>query len=399
MSQSEIDNLLSALSAGEVDTNDIDDSKQKKIKQYDFRRPDKFAKEQLRTIEIIHENLSRHIGNFLSAYLRSTVDIGVVSTESMVYSEFNNSISDPAIICVIDFTPLEGHILLEIGRDLAFAIIERVLGGLGKNPIPKEKRAITEIEETLIRGIVDQICFHIREAWGNIIELTPSLDKIETNSQFAQLFSPSESIALVTYNVELGDSEGLINIAIPHIVIEPILPNLSSKYWFTGSMKKEKTPGVVELLKHRLNKSKLEVKAVIGTATVTVTELLSLAIGDIVVLDKCVNSELDVFVAGKLKYKSIPGLNKKNLAIKITEVVDEKSDYECFQEITLGKLTESQVGDSYDTSDYAFIEQEQIDDVDIGDGGDMENNQGINAELMGAIDTEMAYEENVQGGE
>ncbi len=357
MSQSEIDNLLNALSSGEVGVEDIEEDEQKKkVKKYDFRRPDKFAKEQLRTLEIVHENLGRLMGNFLSAYLRTTVEIAVMSTESMIYSEFNNSISNPAIICVIDFSPLEGHILLEMGSQLSFAMIDKVLGGSGKNPLPTDIRAITEIEEVLIRGIVDQISFHMREAWSNIIELMPNLDKIETNSQFAQLFSPSESIALITYNVKIGESEGLINIAIPHIVIEPILPNLSSRYWFVSSSKKAKEYEFVDSLKSSLNESSLEIKTVIGRAELSVSELLSLGLGDVIVLGTDVSSPLEVFVADELKYYGIPGVNKKSLAVKITEVLDDET--EGFVQTDLLDYEKMSVEDDIDESYYEDYQSE-----------------------------------------
>lgn len=326
LSQNEIDELLNALSAGEVDVKDIEDDNKKKAKKYDFRRPEKFSKEQLRTLENINENLSRNVANFLSGYLRCPVDAKAISTESMVFSEFNNSISNPAIIGMVDFSPLDGRILLEIGSEIAFSMIDRILGGLGKNPIPKEKRAITEIEEVLIRSILNKIVTMMKDAWSAIVELSPRLENIETNSQFSQLISPSESIALVTININVAESEGLMNIVIPFIVIEPILSNLSSKFWYTGNKKKEQSEEEYQSIESRLERSSVDIRCVLGSSNLTVSELLNLGIGDIIVLDQDVNTELKVYVGDKLKYRGLPGTNKKNMAVKLTKTYSDNDE-------------------------------------------------------------------------
>ncbi|MDO4772683.1 MAG: flagellar motor switch protein FliM [Bacillota bacterium] len=325
MSQNEIDELLSALSSGEVDVKEIEEEQnKKKVKKYDFRRPEKFSKEQLRSIEVIHENFSRLAANFLSGYLRSAVEIKVISIESMVFSEFNNSISNPAVIGMVDFSPLDGHVLIEVGSNITFVMIDRLLGGMGKNSVPKEPRIITEIEEVLVRGILNKMVTLMKDSWSAIIELEPSLGNIETNSQFAQVFSPSESIALITCNIQVDENEGLMNIAIPFIVIEPILSNLSSKFWFSSSKKKEQSESEYNALEEKIEETEVEIKTVLGTTGLTVGELLTLGVGDIIVLDAEVTRELSVFVGGKLKYFGIPGSSKKRMAVKITEINDDK---------------------------------------------------------------------------
>lgn len=325
MSQNEIDELLSALSSGEVDVKEIEEEQnKKKVKKYDFRRPEKFSKEQLRSMEVIHENLSRMVTNFLSGYLRSAVDVTVISLESMIFSEFNNSIANPAVIGMVDFSPLEGHIMVEMGSNISFVMIDRLLGGMGKNSVPKEPRTITEIEEVLMRGILNKIVTLMKDAWSAIIELEPSLGNIETNSQFAQVFSPSESIALITCNVKIDENEGLMNIAIPFIVVEPILSNLSSKFWFSSTKKKEQSRAEYEALEEKVEDAEVEVKTVLGRTSLTVGELLTLGLGDVIVLDAEVKKPMDIFIGGKLKYHGLPGSSRKKMAVKITELYEEK---------------------------------------------------------------------------
>ncbi len=323
LSQNEIDELLNALSTGDVESSDIDnDSKEKSVKAYDFSRPDKFSKEQLRTLEIIHDNLGRLVNNFLSAYLRSYVDVAVLSTQSMVYSEFSNSVPTPAILFIVDFAPLEGQIMLEISSDVAFTIIEKLLGGAGKTTSLKENRELTEIEGILIRNIVTKIGGLMKEAWSNIIELKPVLTSFESNAQFAQIVSPNDSIALVTYKIQIGESEGMINVAIPHYTIEPILGNLSSKLWFSGGAKKEKSDVETDTLLNQLGDVNVPMRTIIGKSIVSVEEFISLGIGDVLVLDSNRDQPLSVYVKDELKFLAQPGVINNKMAIKIVEVID-----------------------------------------------------------------------------
>ncbi len=326
MSQSEIDDLLSALNSGDVDVAEIqEDKKEKRVRKYDFLRPDKFAKEHLRTLEVIHENFSRLLNNFLSGYLRTFIEIEVLNAESLIYSEFANAISNPAILGIIDFSPLEGQMILDFSSDVAFTMIERVLGGTASGGLA-EKRSLTEIEMTLIRTIIMKFINLLKEPWGNIIELRPKLDTIETNSQFAQVISPSESVALITLNLKIGETEGMINLCYPHNVLEPILPNLSSKLWFTQTGKKNLSDEERDALEKQVQKTKVDMKVELGNSFITVGEMLALGRGDVIVLDKKVSQELTVRVGEQVKFKGLPGKKNSNLAVRITEIFEEGDD-------------------------------------------------------------------------
>ncbi len=327
LSQNEIDDLLSALSSGEVDVTEIEEEKkEKKVKKYDFRRPDKFGKDQLRTLEIIHENFSRLLNNFLSGYLRTYTEVDVLSTQGMTYSEFSNSVSNPAILGIVKFSPLDGQIIVDIAVDVAFAMIERVLGGVGKSGLLKEARALTEIEMVLLKNIMNKFINLLKEPWGNIIELKPKLENIETNSQFAQIVSPSESIALITFNLKIGDVEGMVNIAIPHYVIEPILPNLTSKLWFQSNLKKQLSDEERSALHTRIEKANLNIKTIVGRSSILVEEFLSLQTGDVIILNSRVNDELEVYVDQELKYFGQPGMKNNRMAVRITRQAEEGVD-------------------------------------------------------------------------
>lgn len=327
LSQNEIDELLAALSTGEVDVSEIEEEKkERKVRKYDFSRPDKFAKDQLRTLEIIHENFSRLLNNFLSGYLRTYIEVDVISVQSLIYTEFSNSISNPAILGIVDFAPFNGQVIIDVSADIANAMIERVLGGTGKSSAnSKENRTLTEIEMTLLRNILIKFINLLKEPWGNIVELRPKLENIETNAQFAQIVSPAESVALITFNLHIGENEGMVNICIPHFVIEPILPSLSSRLWFATSNKREMTEEERGALELGISQSKINMTAVVGGSNITVSELMNLQKGDIILLNKRIEDPIEIYVENQVKFKAKPGIKKKNVAIMITELV-EKGD-------------------------------------------------------------------------
>jgi flagellar motor switch protein FliM len=163
----------------------------------------------------------------------------------------------------------------------------------------------------------------LKDPWNNIIELRPKLDTIETNSQFAQVISPSESVALITLRLKIGETEGMINLCYPHYVLEPILPNLSSKLWFTTTGKKKLTDEEKNSLEKQVQKTKVDVKVELGNSVITVGEMLALSRGDVIVLDKKVNEELVIRVDTQEKFYGLPGKKNNNLAVRVTEAVEE----------------------------------------------------------------------------
>lgn len=321
LSQNEIDALLNALSTGEVDVKEMkDNSSEKKVRRYDFRNPQKIAKDQLRTLEIIHDNFSRLLQTFLSGYLRAPVKISVLTVDQYAYSEFTNAISNPAFLSLVDFEPLSGQIIIDISTNTAFAIIDRLLGGDGEKLV--DIRSFTEIELTLLKNIMKRIIGLMAQAWDNVIILTPTLEKIETNSQFAQIISPNETIALVTMNLSIGNIEGLINICIPHIVLEPILEKLSTKLWFSTT-KKEATEIDKELLHKRIKSTYVSLNANLSSTKITVGDLINLQRGDVIMLNGTTKDEVFINVGTQLKFYGRPGANKNKVAVRITRVQKE----------------------------------------------------------------------------
>ncbi|NQX57383.1 flagellar motor switch protein FliM [Paenibacillus qinlingensis] len=321
LSQNEIDALLAALSSGEMDADELKkEDTQKKVRAYDFKRAVRFSKDHIRSLTRIHENFARFLTTYFSAQLRTFVQISVVQVEQLPYDEFIRSIPKMTILNIFEAEPLEGRMVLEVHPNVAFAMLDRLLGGAGTTPT--KINALTEIETIVMERIFSRAFDSLQEAWKSVIDIQPRLEALETNPQFMQIVSPNETIALISLSTKIGDTTGMINLCIPHVVIEPIMPRLSVHHWFV-SQKKTRAPEEVEALQSRLEKTKLPLIAELGSSEISIHDFLGLTIGDVIPLHKSVEDSLQVKVGEKLKYLGSPGTVKGKMAVQITEIVNE----------------------------------------------------------------------------
>lgn len=320
LSQNEIDSLLSALSTGELDMEQMQDADEKQVKDYDFRRPAKFSKEHLRTLEIIYEHYGRLLSTNLPAYLRKNIQVSVASSETVAFSEFSNALSNPVILGIVNFAPMNGNILVDLSANLGFAIIDRMLGGQG-SPLEKN-RDFSEIEMTIIEKVTVMCMQLMREPWKTVVEVNPVLDKIETNAQFAQVIAPNEMVAIISLSIRLGDVEGFMNICLPYFTLEDVMDKLNTKYWYSTMQSKndENYEKDIEALIKRVD---VPVKAVLGRSSVSVNDFVNLQVGDIIRMDTRVDSELDIFVGNIRKFTALPGSNRDKYAVRVMTVVRE----------------------------------------------------------------------------
>jgi flagellar motor switch protein FliM len=321
LSQNEIDALLAALSSGEMDAEELKkEETQKKVRAYDFKRAVRFSKDHIRSLTRIHENFARYLTTYFSAQLRTFVQINVVQVEQLPYDEFIRSIPKMTILNIFEAEPLEGRMVLEVHPNVAFAMLDRLLGGSGISPT--KINALTEIETIVMERIFSRAFDSLQEAWKTVIDLSPRLEALETNPQFMQIVSPNETIALISLSTKIGDTTGMINLCIPHVVIEPIMPRLSVHHWFV-SQKKTRAPEEIDALQSRLEKAKLPLIAELGNSEITIREFLGLTAGDVIPLQKPVDAPLDIKIGEKLKYIGTPGTVRGKMAVQITEIVNE----------------------------------------------------------------------------
>lgn len=320
LSQSEIDNLLAALSGGDLDVNQMPGSSDKQAKPYDFERPVKFSKEHLRTLEIIYEHYGRLISTNLPVYLRKNVQVSVSSSEAVIYSEFSNALSNPVILGIVNFSPLNGNIIVELSTNLGFAMIDRMLGGQG---LPLEKnREFSEIEMIILQKLM-VVCMQLmHESWKNVLDVDPILERIETNAQFAQIIAPGDMIALIALNIRVGDTEGYMNICLPFFTLESVMDNLNTKFWYS-TLQKQDHSDYEEQIESLIKRVDVPVRAVLGKSQVSVNDFLHLQVGDIIRLDSRVETEMDIFVGNMKKFTALPGSVKDKYAVQVTSVIRE----------------------------------------------------------------------------
>ena len=322
LSQSEIDKLLSAISTGDVSAEEIKkEDEQKKVKVYDFKRPDKFSKDQIRTLYMLHENFARLLNTYLSTHLRTMVNVEVASVEQLTYQEFIQSLTNPSVIGVVAVPPLKGNIIMEINTGISFSIIDRVLGGKGENTI--KPRVLTEIEIAIMRRVIDRALDQLKEVWTNVVRFEPKLEATEDNPQFVQIVPPSDMVVIITLQMKVGDVEGFMNICMPYLVLEPVMSKLTTTFWVASSVSREDNPEQVEVLKRRTEKTYVPFIVELGEINISIREFLTLGFGDVLQLDTKVKDELRCKVGTHTKFYCRPGTSGKRSAVQITRVAPE----------------------------------------------------------------------------
>ncbi|MEB3285156.1 MAG: flagellar motor switch protein FliM [Candidatus Sericytochromatia bacterium] len=324
LSQNEIDALLSALSTGELTAEKINDeqgSREKNVRVYDFKRQNKFSKEHIRTLSMIHENFARILSTVLSAHLRMVVQIEVASVEQLTYDEFIRSLPSPTIVNIFSIDPLVGNCIFEINLDIASAIIDRMLGGPGK--VSRMRRDLTEIERALVGTIVLRAHEAFKEAWSTVVTVNPKQESMETNPRFIQIVPPTDVVVLITFEAKFGESSGPLSICIPYVVLEPVINMISSQMMFTLA-KQQQSPEHARDIRQKVEQAKIPFQVLLGTAELTVGDILRVGVGDVIPLNSYVDDDLPVLIADTVKFRARPGLVRNKLAVQLTRVIADR---------------------------------------------------------------------------
>ncbi len=317
MTESTKNNLINTL---DID-DEFSDSEHKSYKLYNFRRPDKFSKDNLRALRDIHREFSKAISLVLSGYLRMRVEIEIVSVDQLTYEEFVRSMPSPISVGVFEFEPLSGQILLGISFEVISCIVNRMLGGVGS--IDTQTRELTDIEKALAKKVINIIIKQLEDSWNTIIPVSGKFISLDDNYQSIQVATAGEIVALLTFEVQIqGKHFGLFSICFPYPVLETVLGHLSTQHIF-------QTKGLVasndERLKmiSKINTSNVDVRVQFGQCSITLDDFLQLSEGDILKLDNRVQDDLIVKINGEKKFFARPGTLKDKICVKITDVYDE----------------------------------------------------------------------------
>ncbi len=294
---------------------------EEKVTNYDFKRPERVGKEQMRALQTMHEGFGRNYGASLSALLRTIVEVKLTSVDQLTYSEFVFSLENPTCFNLISADPLEGSLILDINPSLLFPLIDRLLGG-GVDSGTPGRRPLTEIELRLVTRITDLFLSELRSAWENVIPLNLEVIDVESNPQLVQIVPPNEVVVLVSFEITVGQTRGMMNLCIPFNSIERIANKLTANSWVTFS-KKPSTPESIQNLSDRLSDSPLEVVVEMAESNISTDDLLSLRVGDIINTEKDIHRPLVVAVEGERKFYASPGAYKGHKAVQITKAIEE----------------------------------------------------------------------------
>lgn len=334
LSQEEVDSLLSAVSSGDIAPPApaaassgpassgiaVSEEGDRNIALYDFRRPDRISKDQMRTLQNLHEGYARLLSTSLTSYLRTLVEIELVSVDQLTYSEFIMSISNPSCIYVFQMEPLEGQGIFEVNPSLVYFFIDRLFGGQGR---PSEQnRELTEIERHVMEKIADKALRDLKEVWERIGIFSPKIEAYETNPQFVQIAPPGETVILISLEVRLQNSSGLMSLCFPYMLLENILDKLSGETWM--SAQRTTTNETRQVVEKEIEILPVTTQAIIAETEITIRDLLNLQKGDVLCLEKNAKSDLLLQVGGKTKLACRPGLVGRKKAVQVTKVIEKE---------------------------------------------------------------------------
>jgi flagellar motor switch protein FliM len=317
LSQDEIDALLTSVSPGEdgqeiqVDEHEISRS----IVAYDFKHPNRVSKDQIRTLENIHDTFAGHLGSSLSTIQRAMVDVEMVSVDQITYNEFIMSLLNPSCTFTISMDPLEGACIIDFSPHVCFLFIERMFGGMGKSiDIDRE---LTGIEKSVMNRIATKVFTELEMAWEQIININMKQVGFETNPQFLQIIPPGETVIVISFNLKMLGSSGLVTICYPFVTLEPVVDKLSVQHWVDATKQRSEDEDY-NTNTNALREVDLELTAILGQTNLKMQEFLKLRIGDVIPMDNLIKDVIPIKVGNRFKYFGKPGVSEKNMAIQIT---------------------------------------------------------------------------------
>lgn len=318
LSQDEIDALLSNVTGSDQAAEEIPVTEEnlRSVVTYDFKHPNRVSKDQIRTLENLHDNFAGHLGSTLSAIHRAMVDIDLVSVDQITYNEFVMSLSTPSNTFTVSMEPLEGRFLVDFSPALAFLFVDRMFGGSGR--ILETERELTGIERTVLTKIVKNLYRELERSWATIIKSEMKTVSFESNPQFMQIIAPGETVLVVSFQIKMLGNSGLLTICYPYITLEPVMEDLTGRHWMDNEKKEEAEPDH-ELTTNNLKHVRAQVTALLGSTSISMKDFLKLKVGDVIALDQLANTPLEIMVENEKKFLAHPGVVGKRKGFQIAD--------------------------------------------------------------------------------
>jgi flagellar motor switch protein FliM len=329
LDQSEVDALLAAVDSGAIEEGEHRESRvfsrhrregeNAEVREYDFKRPERVSKDQMRSLQTLHETFARNFGASLSGFLRTIIEVKVATCEQMTYSEFISSLPNPTSFNLIQSDELEGQMCLEISPLIIYPIIDRLLGGASTDLfIPQ--RPMTLIETRLIGNVTARGLAALSEAWASIKQMTFSITATESNPQLVQIVPPNEVVVVLGFELKMSNRAGTMNLCIPYNVMEPVIEDLSAQSWFS-TLKNQRSKAIEEQITQGLSRAGLRVTGMLAETSITLSDLMHMAPGDLILTEKPANQPVVLCVEGERKFLAQIGQFKGKRALKIARPI------------------------------------------------------------------------------
>jgi len=330
LSQSELESLLSTLDPQAQDVKPATvpshgDELRSSITVYDFKRPERVSKEQMRAFQALHDGFSREFGAAMSGMLRSIIEVKLISVDQLTFSEFIFSLENPTCLNLMHSAGLDGHVILDLNPTIIFPIVDRLLGG-GKAPRPDvPKRPLTEIELKLVSRITKSAIDGLEKSWKNICDLKLEVSQVESNPQLVQIVPPNEVVVLISFEIVMGETRGIMNLCIPFNTIEPLAGKLSSDTWATYTKRAADARQKLNL-EAGIGNASVEMVVRLADTDLSAQEVMNLSVGDVIMTEKSCKQGLNVFVEDRPMFLGYAGLIKGHKAVRISETVSRPED-------------------------------------------------------------------------
>ncbi|MEL7474339.1 MAG: flagellar motor switch protein FliM [Planctomycetota bacterium] len=334
LDQSEVDALLAAVDSGEVEeeqsaarifTRQRRDLSNLEIRDYDFKRPERVSKDQMRALQTLHEAFARNFGASLSGFLRTIVEVKVATCEQMTYAEFVSGLPNPTSFNLIESPGLQGQICLELSPLIIYPVIDRLLGG-STTELFIPQRPMTLIETRLISNVTNRGLEALTEAWESVRALPFEITSTESNPQLVQIVPPNEVVVVIGFELKMSNRAGTMNLCIPYAVIEPFVSDLDAQSWFSASRQTGES-GLKERIGDGLHRADLEVAAELARTTVTLSDLRNLQVGDLLVTEKPAAEPIILRVEGEAKFRGAVGQHRGKRAIRVERPLNQQDRY------------------------------------------------------------------------
>jgi flagellar motor switch protein FliM len=329
LSQSEVESLLAALDPtsqkSPANLGRAANPRHAQVTVYDFKRPERVSKEQMRAFQAMHEGFSREFGAALSGMLRSIVEVKLISVDQLTYSEFVFSLENPTCFTLLHAGGLDGNVILDLNPSIIFPIVDRLLGGGKESRQAHPSRPLTEIELRLVSRITKLAITGLEKAWGNLCDLQLKVMQVESNPQLIQIVPPNEVIVLISFELTMGETRGILNLCIPYNTIEPLAGKLSSDTWSSYS-KRSMDPRQKLSLESGLARAKVRLSVQLARTVVSAGEIASLSVGDLIMTGRAIDQGPEIAIEGRPLFSGKAGLVKGQKAVEVGRRLDRPQD-------------------------------------------------------------------------